>query len=224
MHDTPSAVAAIVAREAVLGVAVLALVVGPIGTAVFVLGFVQGDSPCILCWAQRTAMVLVAVTGPVHPALRRAPAVHRPRDAHRHLGRVHGHPPLGAAPGARHRAGVQPVDSRRTHLHLVVLHLLDDARARRRARDGAGRRRAPARAPRAQAARAHRPVGCCSSSSRQTQRRRLRAPDRRRTWANPIPCGSPGIRSTGCGRWRNGARRRLAGGGDSRSRGPTRQA
>src|SRR5215212_78257 len=49
--------------EVVLAFAVLALVVGPIGTAVFVLGFVQGDSPCILCWAQRTAMVLVAVTG-----------------------------------------------------------------------------------------------------------------------------------------------------------------
>ena len=49
--------------EHVLAVAVLALVVGPIGAAVFVLGFVQGDSPCILCWAQRTAMVLVAVTG-----------------------------------------------------------------------------------------------------------------------------------------------------------------
>ena len=49
--------------EVVLAFAVLALVVGPIGTAVFVLGFVQGDSPCILCWAQRTAMVLVAVAG-----------------------------------------------------------------------------------------------------------------------------------------------------------------
>jgi disulfide bond formation protein DsbB len=49
--------------EIVLAFAVLALVVGPIGTAVFVLGFVQGDSPCILCWAQRTAMVLIAVTG-----------------------------------------------------------------------------------------------------------------------------------------------------------------
>jgi disulfide bond formation protein DsbB len=51
------------APEVVLAFAVLALVVGPIGTAVFVLGFGQGDSPCILCWAQRTAMVLVAVNG-----------------------------------------------------------------------------------------------------------------------------------------------------------------
>jgi disulfide bond formation protein DsbB len=49
--------------ELILAIAVLALVVGPVGAAVFVLGFIQGDSPCILCWAQRTGMVLVAVTG-----------------------------------------------------------------------------------------------------------------------------------------------------------------
>jgi disulfide bond formation protein DsbB len=42
---------------------VLALTVGPIGTAAFVLGFGHGESPCILCWAQRTGMVLVALTG-----------------------------------------------------------------------------------------------------------------------------------------------------------------
>ena len=41
----------------VLTCAVLALVVGPVGIAVFVLGFVYGDSPCVLCWAQRTGMV-----------------------------------------------------------------------------------------------------------------------------------------------------------------------
>ena len=46
-----------------LALAVLALVVGPIGIAVFVLGFVHGDSPCVLCWAQRTAMILIALTG-----------------------------------------------------------------------------------------------------------------------------------------------------------------
>jgi disulfide bond formation protein DsbB len=46
-----------------LTIAVLALVVGPIGVAAFVLGFGYGDSPCVLCWAQRTAMVLVALTG-----------------------------------------------------------------------------------------------------------------------------------------------------------------
>ena len=49
--------------EVVLGFAVLALAAGPIFAAVVVLGFVQGDSPCILCWAQRTGMILVAVTG-----------------------------------------------------------------------------------------------------------------------------------------------------------------
>src|SRR5215213_6131641 len=49
--------------ETVLAAAVLALVLGPVGTAVFSLGFGQGDSPCILCWAQRAAMVLVAVNG-----------------------------------------------------------------------------------------------------------------------------------------------------------------
>ncbi|MFO7693963.1 MAG: disulfide bond formation protein B [Vicinamibacterales bacterium] len=46
-----------------LTLAVLALVIGPIGIAVFVLGFVHGDSPCVLCWAQRTGMVLIALTG-----------------------------------------------------------------------------------------------------------------------------------------------------------------
>ena len=49
--------------EIVLGFAVLVLAAGPIFAAVIVLGFVQGDSPCILCWAQRTGMVLVAVMG-----------------------------------------------------------------------------------------------------------------------------------------------------------------
>jgi disulfide bond formation protein DsbB len=47
----------------VLAVAVLALIVGPIGIAVFVLAFVHGDSPCVLCWAQRTGMILIALTG-----------------------------------------------------------------------------------------------------------------------------------------------------------------
>jgi disulfide bond formation protein DsbB len=46
-----------------LTLAVLALVVGPIGIAVFILGFGLGDSPCVLCWAQRTGMVLIALTG-----------------------------------------------------------------------------------------------------------------------------------------------------------------
>ena len=46
-----------------LALAVLALVVGPIGIAVFVLGFIHGDAPCVLCWAQRTGMILIALTG-----------------------------------------------------------------------------------------------------------------------------------------------------------------
>lgn len=46
-----------------LACAVLAIVVVPVGSAVFWLGFVHGDSPCVLCWAQRTAMVLVALMG-----------------------------------------------------------------------------------------------------------------------------------------------------------------
>jgi disulfide bond formation protein DsbB len=46
-----------------LAVAVLAIAAIPVGSAVFVLGFVHGDSPCVLCWAQRTAMVLVALMG-----------------------------------------------------------------------------------------------------------------------------------------------------------------
>ena len=48
---------------AVLTVMVIVLVAGPLGLAVFVLGFATGDSPCILCWAQRTGMALVALVG-----------------------------------------------------------------------------------------------------------------------------------------------------------------
>jgi hypothetical protein len=43
--------------------AVLVLCVVPIGTAVFLLGFVYGDSPCVMCWEQRTGMALVALIG-----------------------------------------------------------------------------------------------------------------------------------------------------------------
>lgn len=42
--------------------AVILLTAGPLGTAV-VLGVGWGESPCILCWAQRTSMALVALTG-----------------------------------------------------------------------------------------------------------------------------------------------------------------
>jgi disulfide bond formation protein DsbB len=47
----------------VLAAAVLALAVVPIGTAVFVLGFIYGDSPCVMCWEQRIAMALIALIG-----------------------------------------------------------------------------------------------------------------------------------------------------------------
>ncbi len=46
-----------------LACAVLALLVGPLATSVFVLGFIDGDSPCVLCWAQRTSMLLIALVG-----------------------------------------------------------------------------------------------------------------------------------------------------------------
>jgi disulfide bond formation protein DsbB len=44
----------------VLAGAVILLTAGPVGTAV-VLGVAYGESPCILCWAQRTSMVLLAL-------------------------------------------------------------------------------------------------------------------------------------------------------------------
>jgi disulfide bond formation protein DsbB len=43
--------------------AVLFIAAVPVGTSVFVLGAVLGDSPCVLCWAQRTGMILVALMG-----------------------------------------------------------------------------------------------------------------------------------------------------------------
>jgi len=41
---------------------VIVLVGGPV-TAALMLGVLHGDSPCILCWAQRTSMVLIALVG-----------------------------------------------------------------------------------------------------------------------------------------------------------------
>lgn len=46
-----------------LALAVLALAAIPIGTAVFALGFVYGDSPCVMCWEQRIGMALIALVG-----------------------------------------------------------------------------------------------------------------------------------------------------------------
>src|SRR5512135_362369 len=47
----------------VLALAVLLLAAVPVGVAVFVLGFVYGDSPCVMCWEQRIGMALVALIG-----------------------------------------------------------------------------------------------------------------------------------------------------------------
>ena len=47
----------------ILALAVLALSVIPVGTAVFLLGFVYGDSPCVMCWEQRIGMAIIALTG-----------------------------------------------------------------------------------------------------------------------------------------------------------------
>jgi disulfide bond formation protein DsbB len=47
----------------ILALVVLALAVVPIGIAVFVLGFGYGDSPCVMCWEQRTGMALIALIG-----------------------------------------------------------------------------------------------------------------------------------------------------------------
>jgi len=46
----------------VLAWAVILLTVGPLGAAV-ALGVAFGESPCILCWAQRTSMALMALAG-----------------------------------------------------------------------------------------------------------------------------------------------------------------
>lgn len=47
----------------ILTLAVLAVSVIPVGTAVFLLGFVYGDSPCVMCWEQRIGMALIALIG-----------------------------------------------------------------------------------------------------------------------------------------------------------------
>ena len=48
--------------RALLAWVVIAMILGPVGGALW-LGFAHGDSPCILCWAQRTSMVLIALLG-----------------------------------------------------------------------------------------------------------------------------------------------------------------
>lgn len=46
----------------VLAWAIIALMAGPPGVSVF-LGVVYGESPCVLCWAQRTSMMLIGLVG-----------------------------------------------------------------------------------------------------------------------------------------------------------------
>lgn len=46
-----------------VALAVLVLTVVPVGTAVFYLGFVRGDSPCVMCWEQRIGMLLISLVG-----------------------------------------------------------------------------------------------------------------------------------------------------------------
>ncbi len=48
---------------ALLALLVLALALGPVGSSAYLLGFAHGESPCVLCWAQRTGMALIALTG-----------------------------------------------------------------------------------------------------------------------------------------------------------------
>lgn len=47
----------------ITALAVLFLTVVPVGTAVFFLGFVRGDSPCVMCWEQRIGMILISLVG-----------------------------------------------------------------------------------------------------------------------------------------------------------------
>lgn len=47
----------------VLVAAVLFLSFVPLGVSVFILGFIHGDSPCVLCWQQRIGMALIALIG-----------------------------------------------------------------------------------------------------------------------------------------------------------------
>lgn len=48
---------------ALVALAVLLLTLLPVGTAVFWLGFVRGDSPCVMCWEQRIGMILISLVG-----------------------------------------------------------------------------------------------------------------------------------------------------------------
>ncbi|GGI76484.1 disulfide bond formation protein B [Shewanella hanedai] len=45
----------------IVSLAAMALIALPVGIACIILGYGLGDTPCILCWQERTAMVLVAL-------------------------------------------------------------------------------------------------------------------------------------------------------------------
>ncbi|MGL4476546.1 MAG: disulfide bond formation protein B [Shewanella sp.] len=45
----------------IVSFAALVLIAFPVGIACIILGFGMGDTPCILCWQERTAMVLVSL-------------------------------------------------------------------------------------------------------------------------------------------------------------------
>jgi len=51
------------AMYAGLAIAVLLIMAVPVGGAVFVLGFLHGDSPCVMCWEQRIGMILLGLLG-----------------------------------------------------------------------------------------------------------------------------------------------------------------
>lgn len=46
-----------------MSIAVISLIVLPVGIACVVLGFGLGDSPCIMCWAERITMIAIALVG-----------------------------------------------------------------------------------------------------------------------------------------------------------------
>jgi disulfide bond formation protein DsbB len=46
----------------IVACALLALSLGPLAISALILGFLHGESPCVLCWAQRTGMTLIALT------------------------------------------------------------------------------------------------------------------------------------------------------------------
>ncbi|MDL0089810.1 disulfide bond formation protein B [Campylobacter gastrosuis] len=44
-----------------MSLAVIALILLPVGIACVVLGFGMGDSPCVMCWAERITMIAIAL-------------------------------------------------------------------------------------------------------------------------------------------------------------------